>query len=208
MKPRRIDNPEEKAEGLCLGYPYNTDLVNANGVCIHFWLGEDASPELAERLLKCAKGARDIVGCTWSDGEPVGFWAHEHIGPTSRYIPEAGSWKRDGMKIVGAPRPWEKRSVEAVPRINASIVVTALAGDDGDWQHYPRRMAEAHLALIAAAPDLLARLREARQMIAYLAPERFDDDEHRERFGARLERIDIAIAAAEGNLNYAEDANA
>jgi hypothetical protein len=202
---KRIALPEDKAEGLCLGYPYNTELVNADGVCIHFWLGEDAAPELAARLLKRAKRERDIVGCTWSDGAPVGFWAQQHIGSTARYIPEAGNWKRDGMKIIGAPRPWGKRTDEEMSRVDANIVVTARAGDDGDWAHYPRRMVEAHLALIAAAPDLLAQLREARRALAYLAPERFDDDAHKERWGAFLESIDTAIAAAEGDTDYAEN---
>ncbi|GEM_PF-2796556 len=201
---KRISIPDDKAEGLCLGYPYNTELVNADGVCIHFWLGEDAAPELAARLLNRAKRERDIVGCTWSGGAPVGFWAQQHIGSTVRYIPEAGSWVRDGMKIIGAPRPWGKQTNEEMSRVDANIVVTAGAGDDGDWAHYPRRMVEAHLALIAAAPDLLARLREARQALAYLAPERFDDDAHKERWGAFLENIDTAIAAAEGDTTYAE----
>jgi len=201
---KRIALLDDKAEGLCLGYPYNTELVNADGVCIHFWLGEDATPELAARLLKCAKRERDIVGCTWSEGAPSGFWAKQHIGATARYIPEPGSWKRKGLKIIGTPRPWGKREGEAASRVDATEVVTARAGDDGEWYQYPRRMVDAHLDLIAAAPDLLAQLRDARRTLAYLAPERFDDDAHKERWGAYLERMDIVIAAAEGDTNYAE----
>lgn len=78
--PTRIDNPAHvKAEGLCNGYPYDTQLVSIDGVCIHFWLSIHASPGLAEKLERSARRQRDIVYSTYSDGMPDGFWAHENI---------------------------------------------------------------------------------------------------------------------------------
>lgn len=76
---RRVDCPECKAEGLCGEYAYNTELASINGVAIHFWLGANASSELASKLLACMRNQRDIVGATYSDGAPVGFWAHENV---------------------------------------------------------------------------------------------------------------------------------
>lgn len=77
---RRIDNPQVKAEGTMRGVPYDTQLLNADGCVIHFWLGDDCTPERAEKLRRYATGIRDIVGCTYSDGEPTGFWAQENHG--------------------------------------------------------------------------------------------------------------------------------
>jgi hypothetical protein len=75
MKTRKIENPEDRAEGLCLGYAYNTELVSSAGVNVHFWLGDNETPELAARLLARMRRERDIVCCTYSGGAPVGFWA-------------------------------------------------------------------------------------------------------------------------------------
>jgi hypothetical protein len=75
-----VDPLIEKAEGLCLETPYNTELVSINGCSIHFWL-RSHTPTDAElqTLLTVARRHRDIVRATWSAGDPTGFWAHEDI---------------------------------------------------------------------------------------------------------------------------------
>ena len=76
----RIDCPEAKAEGKLLGYPYDTQLVSIDGVACHVWLGDtEPTPKLLEKLEGNARRQRDIVRMTWSDGAPIGFWAHEDI---------------------------------------------------------------------------------------------------------------------------------
>ena len=78
---RKIDCPDARAEGLIGGYPYNTELVNVNGVAFHIWLGETAAtPALLKKLKRLAKNQRDVVYMTYSDGSPSGFWAHEDFG--------------------------------------------------------------------------------------------------------------------------------
>lgn len=82
MQPRLIKCPQVKAEGTCLGFAYDTQLINKDGVCIHFWLRStptNIARETAGNLLREARNARDIVGCTYSDGDPLGYWAHENI---------------------------------------------------------------------------------------------------------------------------------
>ena len=37
MIVRETDPLDDKAEGTCLGTPYTTELVNCDGVSIHFW---------------------------------------------------------------------------------------------------------------------------------------------------------------------------
>ncbi len=66
----------DKAEGRCLGSPYDTQLASIDGVVIHFWL-EGQSTDLLPHLLHHAKRERDIVGATYSTGSPLGYWAHE-----------------------------------------------------------------------------------------------------------------------------------
>lgn len=81
VRVMKIDTPAEaKAEGLCGGVPYDTQLVNINGVNIHFWLG-DTEPfgEQLAKLVRIAQRNRDIVSATWSPGHPTGFWAHENM---------------------------------------------------------------------------------------------------------------------------------
>ena len=50
--------------------------------------------------------------------------------------------------------------------------------------------------LIAAAPDLLKQLKSAAQMLNYLAPEKFDDDDHERNWNRMLEDMDRALAKA------------
>lgn len=88
--PLRIPCPEAKAEGvLYLRFhendyqiPYDTQLVGPEGCSIHFWLGHNGSISglpLAAR--KEASNFRDIVTCTYSVGEPIGFWARQDMKP-------------------------------------------------------------------------------------------------------------------------------
>ena len=80
MTVRKTDLLEDRAEGRCLGHPYNTELASINGVSIHFWLGAtDPTPELLARLEQVARRHRDIVRLTYSHGEPAGFWANQDI---------------------------------------------------------------------------------------------------------------------------------
>lgn len=78
MRLRRVDPPPEgqTAEGRCNGLPFYTDLVNINGVMIHFWTGAGVTDEVLQTALSHARNARDIVYATWSLGEPSGFWNH------------------------------------------------------------------------------------------------------------------------------------
>lgn len=77
---RRVACPAMKAEGHALGYPYDTELVNINGVEIHFWLrGDPPSPALLDKLERMARRNRDVVRMTFSDGEPTGFWANQDL---------------------------------------------------------------------------------------------------------------------------------
>jgi hypothetical protein len=78
------DHSAEKAEGDCLGLPYNTELVNAEGVSILFWLGDrdrndPGTAELLERALLEAIRNRNIVRASWCRGSPSGYWAHQDI---------------------------------------------------------------------------------------------------------------------------------
>ena len=82
MRLRRLETPlVDKAEGICCGYPYNTELANINGVSIHFWVGDDTpDPDRLQHVLDQACHARDIVYATYSHGHPAGYWAHSDIG--------------------------------------------------------------------------------------------------------------------------------
>jgi len=77
---RQVPPLDDKAEGTCGGFPYNTELASINGVAVHFWVGDYPvqAPALqaAERKIR---GARDVVSVTWSYGHPSGFWAHADI---------------------------------------------------------------------------------------------------------------------------------
>lgn len=107
MTPRLIDCPETKAEGDVrfdgVRWPYNTELVNADGVALHLWLGPifpdtitaEALPQaqrrvgqaLARRLLEIMRQERDVVSCSWSSGRPSGYWTRLMVGtPTERAV--------------------------------------------------------------------------------------------------------------------------
>lgn len=74
-----VEALDDKAEGRCLGLPYTTELVNINGVRIHFWCGAEFDEELISRAITVARSERDIVAVSCSLGEPSGFWAHEDL---------------------------------------------------------------------------------------------------------------------------------
>lgn len=80
MRIRKTDGVlEGKAEGVCCGLPYDTELVSSAGVSIHFWCGEFFDEALLETALSAARAARDVVRATASLGAPTGFWAHNDI---------------------------------------------------------------------------------------------------------------------------------
>lgn len=80
MNVRQVEWLNDRAEGRCDGVPYNTELVNINGVSIHFWFGDETpSTERVESVLSLARSHRDIVRAQWSPGEPTSFWAQADI---------------------------------------------------------------------------------------------------------------------------------
>lgn len=80
MKIRQIDVLEDKAEGTCMGFPYDTQLASSAGCSIHFWVG-DTKPSLLrlQQALSAAMRQRDIVSATWSHGHPTKFWCNNDI---------------------------------------------------------------------------------------------------------------------------------
>jgi hypothetical protein len=84
MKIDHTDHTADKAEGDCLGFPYNTELVSSQGVGILFWLGDrdrsdPGTEELLERALLEAIRNRNIVRASCCPGSPSGYWAHQDI---------------------------------------------------------------------------------------------------------------------------------
>ena len=83
MKIRKIEPIQDKAEGTCMGFPYDTQLASSAGVSIHLWVkGNVDSPHLRQSLQKALSAAmrhRDIVSATWSFGEPTKFWCNNDI---------------------------------------------------------------------------------------------------------------------------------
>lgn len=80
MRIRRLTEPlEDRAEGMCGGFPYNTDTVSSQGCSICFWYGDDFDEEGLRQALSKARGARDIVWACASPGKPTKFWAHQDI---------------------------------------------------------------------------------------------------------------------------------
>lgn len=80
MKLRKLDEPlVGKAEGLCDGIPYDTELAGPDGVSICFWYGDDYDEERLQRALEKARADRDIVRAIASPGQPTKFWAHHDI---------------------------------------------------------------------------------------------------------------------------------
>ncbi|MPR09279.1 hypothetical protein [Microvirga tunisiensis] len=79
LTARRVSGCNSKAEGLCDGVPYNTELANINGVSIHFWLG-DKDASLLPGLIDTAQRHRDIVYATYSISDaPPAFWTHNDM---------------------------------------------------------------------------------------------------------------------------------
>lgn len=81
MAIRKIACVEDRAEGDILGFPYNTELANSQGVWFHVWLGDtEPAKELLDRLQSKARNTRDVVSMTYSTGKPTSYWAHQDIG--------------------------------------------------------------------------------------------------------------------------------
>lgn len=81
MRIRKLKEPLiDKAEGYCDGLPYTTELAGPDGVSIHFWVGaQSVTEEQLQAALRKARGARDIVSASWSEGMPISFWATQDI---------------------------------------------------------------------------------------------------------------------------------
>ena len=80
MKIRKMEEVlVDRAEGMCCGLPYNTDLVSSAGCSILFWCGDAFDESLLQTALSKARGSRDIVYAVASLGQPTGFWAHQDI---------------------------------------------------------------------------------------------------------------------------------
>ena len=85
MKVHIIEHVEEKAEGDCLGLPYNTEIISSQGCEVLFWLGErdPKAPEtkaLLERAIRIARYWRDVVRVIACPGQPTGYWARDNMG--------------------------------------------------------------------------------------------------------------------------------
>ena len=84
MQIENTKDAADKAEGDCLGFPYNTELVSSEGVSILFWLGDrnrsdPGTEELLQRALLQAIRIRNIVRASCCPGSPSGYWAHQDI---------------------------------------------------------------------------------------------------------------------------------
>lgn len=80
----QIDWVDAKAEGVCHGLPYDTQLVSINGVEVLFWIGDLTISNETKALLaraKCEmKMQRDCVRFIYCRGKPSGYWANENYG--------------------------------------------------------------------------------------------------------------------------------
>ena len=82
MRIRRMtEKYEGRAEGLCAGLPYDTELAGSDGVSIIFWCGDSFNEEALQKALHHARNARDVVQAVASLGQPSSFWAHQDIEP-------------------------------------------------------------------------------------------------------------------------------
>lgn len=79
--PTRITCPQLQAEGSiidpdCLDapIPYRADLAGPDGVALHLWMGSCTDLAQRDHAIRIARHNRDVVGITYSDGQPVGFW--------------------------------------------------------------------------------------------------------------------------------------
>lgn len=86
--PARIQCPETKAEGTIhftwsdqvWQIPFDTQLAGPDGCAIHFWLGDNANVSgLALAARRAADNHRDIVTCSYSSGQPTGYWATQNM---------------------------------------------------------------------------------------------------------------------------------
>jgi hypothetical protein len=80
MKVRKLDEIlDARAEGLCCGLPYATELVSDAGCSIHFWCNAAFDETLLQKALDRARTQRDVIRATASLGQPYAFWAHSEM---------------------------------------------------------------------------------------------------------------------------------
>ena len=80
MRIRKLQEIEEgKAEGLCCGLPYDTQLVSSAGVSILFWCGESFDDADLQKALHTARSNWDVVCAYASLGQPTGFRANQDM---------------------------------------------------------------------------------------------------------------------------------
>lgn len=86
--PRRVECPLEKAEGdihypgLKAPVPYTTWLAGPDGCHLHIWLNIPYyDKETARKIKRFATNFNDVVSCSYSDGKPQGYWAHQDMKP-------------------------------------------------------------------------------------------------------------------------------
>jgi hypothetical protein len=80
MRIRKLEEPlEGRAEGMCGGFPYDTELAGPDGVSICFWYWDTYDEAALQAALAKARNARDIVYAVASPGQPKSFWAHSDI---------------------------------------------------------------------------------------------------------------------------------
>lgn len=86
MNIRTVGPITERAEGVCGGFPYDTQLVSADGVQVIFWTGEHepSNPTvyaMLQRALRAIQDDRDVVSAVACKGAPISYWNHADIEP-------------------------------------------------------------------------------------------------------------------------------
>lgn len=84
MQVRIREHIVDRAEGDCIDFPYNTELVSSQGVSILFWLGDNDPKQnevktALERALRVARNNRDVVCAIACPGNPLSYWAHNNM---------------------------------------------------------------------------------------------------------------------------------
>ena len=91
------------------------------------------------------------------------------------------------------PGPW---IVEDYFVFSSNIL--RIADCDCDDQDMPESEISANAHLIAAAPAIYEALQDAYEKLCYLAPDKFDDEEHAANWQRDLSTMLAALAQAEG----------
>jgi hypothetical protein len=61
-------------DGHDYAWPYRTDLVNRDGVNVHFWSCYAGNQKTVARAAQVMCRYLDVVTVTWEDGDPPGFY--------------------------------------------------------------------------------------------------------------------------------------